>query len=152
ADWLKNDNHYASHNLPLRSLTGEAIATDKTLICEDLEKDSRVHRGSPDFFAENGIRSFVSIPIHFTESELGALNLYNNTEPPLSGFAIAAAEAFAKILPGVYSGLREKDSLKLISTLNSIAQRYEGHSERLKLATAKAALAEMAKAISEGFR
>jgi signal transduction histidine kinase len=151
ADWLKNENHYASHNLPLRSLTGEAIVKNQTLVCADVEKDERVHRSSPDFFADNKIRSFVSIPIHFAEIEFGALNLYSNSPSPISDFGIATGEAFARILPGIYGGLCEKDNLKLISTLNSIVQKYEGDSQRLKLATAKEAIEQMAAAISKGF-
>jgi GAF domain-containing protein len=152
ADWLRNESRYASHNLPLNSLTGTAITNNETLICTDVTNDPRVYHGPPDFFGAYNIKSFVTIPVRFGDSELGALNLYRSAGLPISDLGISVAQAFVRVLPGIYGGLREKGSLKLVGTLNSIVQKYEGDPDRLQLSTAKKALQEMAATISQGFR
>lgn len=150
ADWLENGDHFASHTLPLRSLTGAAILGEATQVCSDASKDPTVHHLS-DFFAMYGIRSFVSIPLRFGDSQRGALNLYCVSKTPISNFDLATAEALAKVLPGIRIGLGEKSSLKMMGILNGIIQRYEERSDRLQLSTANEALGEMSRAISEGF-
>jgi signal transduction histidine kinase len=152
AGWLKNGDPFASHTLPLNSCTGAAILNNETVICKDVDKDNRVHRGQPDFFKKYGIRSFVSIPLQFGESEQGALNLYHAPEERISESNLLMATAFAQVLPGIYSGLRERSSLKVMAALNGVIQKYEGHQKRLELPTAKQALEEMATTISKGFR
>jgi hypothetical protein len=135
ADWLRSGDHFTSHTLPLRSLTGTAVLDEATQVCQDVNKDARVHRDPSDFFERHGIRSFVSIPLRFGDSERGALNLYQVDKLPISDAGLATAEAFAKVLPGIWSGLREKSSLKMIGALNGIIQKYEGRSDRLQLST-----------------
>jgi signal transduction histidine kinase len=152
ADWLESGDHFASHTLPLRSLTGTAILGQETRVCKNVVEDRRVHREPSDFFERHGIRSFVSIPLRFGDSERGALNLYRVGEIPMSDTAVATAEALATVLPGIWSALHEKSSLKIMGTVNGIIQKHEGLPNRFQLSSVKEALEEMARAISEGFR
>jgi signal transduction histidine kinase len=148
ADWIENGDRFASHDLPLASITGRAILTDKTIFCPDVARDQDV----TDFAYRYGIRSFISIPVHFAGSERGAMNLYRRNDSPCSAYERTLAESIVRFLPDIYEGLREKSSLRMIQTLNAIIHVHECNPQRLQPQTARAALREMAHAIADGFR
>lgn len=154
AHWLSNGDRFASHTLPLDSFTGRAIQEKGPSICHDVTKDKSVYQGPPAFMSEYEIRSFVSIRLKFGDAELGALNFYWKSGPPISETDVRfrLAKAFAQVLPGIFAGLREKSSLKMIRRLNASIQSFEGHAARLQLSTAREALHNMACTIRDGFR
>lgn len=150
AHWLKSGDHFYSHALSLSSSTGTAIINDTVEICNNLGKD--LHHDNPNFLEKYDVKSFVSIPIHLDGSTKGALNLYRLAHHPISDSEFELAKAFAPLLPGLYQGLHEKSSLRMISMLNEIVQQYEQHTKSLQLQTAQEALQKIALAISHGFR
>jgi GAF domain-containing protein len=126
AQWFKDNRaRSTSYYLPLgSSVIGKAILTGRTINVKDIELDSSVFESDP-FLSQGNIRTFCSIPIRFLDEAAGAINLYRDTASPLAEDEIAQAEVLASIVPALYQAIRDKVSLNLIQSIDSILHQAE---------------------------
>ena len=115
AQWFP-ESFCAVHDLPMQSVTGEAVSSGTPQNVPNIAVDSRVHRSDP-FLREQGIRSFCSIPLAMPGARRGALNVYRQS---LGGFTTQEVALFSMIGPllgPMYAALSERVSSNLLQAV-----------------------------------
>ncbi|MFN7961900.1 MAG: GAF domain-containing protein [Thermoanaerobaculia bacterium] len=101
------------HNLPLDSLTGDAIASGRPVNVPDWRQYPRTFRSHP-FLDEHGIGSLCSIPLLYADGKRGALNFYRQAVDRFTPSEQQLLEKAARLLPGLYQALVHRFGFDLL--------------------------------------
>ena len=124
AQWYRNEKTWTTHNLPLDSVTGNAVLTGETQHVQDARIDPRVNYKLP-FFQITGTKTFFSIPIIFGDGMPGAVNVYRVRHSPFRDEELARGEELAALVPSLYGTIRDRVSLALVQKVDNILQSAE---------------------------
>lgn len=123
AEWFPDSQSSILYSLPIKgSRTGKAVLTGQR------QAPQRVtSRGVYDdpFLKEAGIRTFLSLPLKFTDGSHGALNLYRNQPDRFTPADIELGERLASLLPELYQAIRDRISFALIHQVHEILHEAE---------------------------
>lgn len=117
AAWFPGEQNYALHDLPLISITGDAVMQNATLNVGDVANDPRVHN-KDRFFNRNNINAMCSVPFSLLDGASVALNLYRNDSEPFREEEVALAEHLVALVPRLYQVIRDKVSLNLLTVVD----------------------------------
>ncbi len=142
----------AVHDLPLRSVTGDAIRSGKTQQVPDIDGDSRVQK-TDDFFVRTSIASFFAVPVAISDDAPGALNFYYRRRSAFLAEDIREGERLARLVTPLYRATMDRMTRKLLVKLNeTLRAADEGHTRRAHAKGAKLpALDAICTAIAETF-
>jgi signal transduction histidine kinase/GAF domain-containing protein len=117
--WFPHD-FYAIHNLPFTSVTGYSIQANEPTNVPDIDEDQRVYRGDSSFLADQGIRSFCSIPLQMQEGRRGALNVYRTSLGGFDAAEMSTLTFLASLMGPIYNALTERVSRTLLQDVSHV--------------------------------
>lgn len=124
AAWFPDEQNYALHDLPLTSVTGEAVIHQVTINVTDVETDARVYKGD-GFLSRNHLNAMCSLPFALLDGALVALNLYRKDSVAFCEEEVAAAEHLVSLVPPLYQAIRDKVSLSLLKLVDERLHQAE---------------------------
>ena len=131
SQWLQDNSFAAVYDLPLKSVSGEAVLTQKPVNVDDIFKHT-LNVLTP-FQQAAGIKTMCSLPITFFDGLKGTVNVYRNEAKPFSPEEVQTVEQLASLVPALYETVRDKVSLDLISSIDEIINNAEFQSRNQPL-------------------
>lgn len=147
--WLADDR-LPIHALPLQSVTGEAVVTQKTTTSDDILTDGRVFPNP--FLTSAAIRTMCAVPITFHDGTSGALNIYRAEPRPFTPSEIVRVERLARVIPALYRAIRDRLSIDLLSRVSALVRRETSESPPSKDAQRWPGLDDLVQLISTSLR
>jgi signal transduction histidine kinase len=123
SQWLEDNSFVALYDLPLKSVSGEAILTQAPVNVHDIFEHP-LNVLTP-FQRDAGIKTMCSVPITFLDGVRGTVNVYRNVAMPFSSEEVQTVAQFASLVPALYETVRDKVSLDLISSIDEIINKAE---------------------------
>jgi GAF domain-containing protein len=112
--WFADNQLYAFHDLPLQSVAGHTVLTQKTINVLDTHSEVRISE-DPKFLQNLGIHTLLSVPIMLTDAtKRGALHVYRKQPTPFSDDEIKLVQQLALLLPLVNETIRVKAIFNLM--------------------------------------
>lgn len=130
ASWFPTppEQIFAIHDLSFDSATGRAVLTR----AGEIEANLRASGGKTNsilFFDEHAISPMCTVPLTYADGSRGALNVYRTIKPQSTtdGSAgefnecdLVRLTALAKLVPTLYAATRDRESLKLVQSIDAI--------------------------------
>jgi signal transduction histidine kinase len=133
AQWVRDNRYVALYNLPLQpSVSGHAVLTQRPKNVDDISKEPLNFLSS--FQTSAGIKSMCAVPIIFVDGKKGTVNVYRNRYEPFKGKEIETVERLASLVPALHQTIRDRVSLKLISSIDAVINDAEFRSRETPLA------------------
>src|SRR3989440_6911470 len=100
AQWVRDNRYVALYNLPLKSISGHAVLTQKSINVPDISKEPLNVLSS--FQKVTGIKAMCSVPITFVDGKKGTVNVYRNVAPPFTDDEVQTVEQLASLVPALH--------------------------------------------------
>ncbi|HMV50705.1 MAG TPA: GAF domain-containing protein, partial [Blastocatellia bacterium] len=127
--WMPGTHPLLMHNLPVtESIVGEAAHTGRTINVKDVPNDDRVFKTN-SWVPNAGIQSMCATPIKLrgksSDNVIGVLSLYRNLPQPFEESELLQSEQLARLIPSLYSAIRDRVSQDLIRQINDLLHQAD---------------------------
>lgn len=128
ADWFRDGIHWSERSLPLDSVTGQAVVTNKHANVHDIQTEPRLERHLHRFFRFTGMKVFCTFPVEFIDGKRGAINVYRKAPTPFKSHELRRMHELAELIPELYRAILSKVSYNLTSEVNRVLWKTERES------------------------
>src|SRR5690349_4396312 len=123
--WFADNQLYAFHDLPLQSVAGHTVLTQKTIYVIDTQSEFRISE-DPKFLQNLVIHTLLAVPIRFNDAtRRGALLVYRKQPTPFSDDEIKLVQQFALLLPLVNETIRVKTIFNLMRGVDNVLSKIK---------------------------
>jgi signal transduction histidine kinase len=107
--------------LPLKSVTGEAVADQRRQVVNNLEEAFAQGRvPNPDLLRRKGVRALCSVPISLGAKRESAVNLYRTISEPFSEEELDRIESAAAAIPHLFKSVRNEMGFRLVREVEGL--------------------------------
>jgi len=126
ASWFPSGRIFAICDLPVAdSASGTVLLRQQGQLFDDIQRQGGAGKDNR-FLRENQIRQMLSVPISFLDGGRGVVNLYRREdESVFSRSDQTRLEAVTRVIPHLYRGIRNKESLALIRRVHDLLRDAE---------------------------
>lgn len=121
--WLSGNRFVAIYYLPLKSVSGHAVLTQRSVNVPDIFKEPL--NALTSFQQTTNIKTMCSVPITFVDGKKGTVNVYRNVSHPFTSEEVSTVEQLASLVPALHQCIRDKVSLNLVGSINELINEAE---------------------------
>ena len=125
AQWFADKRIDVLHDLPLaNSVTGNAVLTGKVRMAVK-RKSTEQWFTDDDLLITNDIQAACAVPIIFLDDSRGVVTIYKNVPAAFTKQQATQIERLALMIPELYQAIRDRVSLNLLNSLDSLLCKSE---------------------------